>query len=299
MPPKQAAKTQKSSKAEATGDPGMTDANNGDSEVVASSASPSPILDAISAMKGDFGRRFDGLFSAIEGIQSDLRAVAVRVTEAEDRISTNQDDVASLKTQTSTMKATIEELVSKVDDLENRARRSNLRLVGLPEKVEGSDMCAFLERWIPEVLGGHNFPRPVLIERAHRIGGAGVNDAEAGGRSGVRPRVVIMKFLNYADKSRVMRAARSKGEILYDNQRVMFFPDVSADLVRRRKVFDPVKKKLASLSIPTLRYGIIHPAKLLVTVRGRRHIFDTAAGAEEFVHGLKDCPPGSEEKETT
>lgn len=298
MPPKQPAKTQKLSKAEATGDSGMAGANasNGDSDVVASSSS---ILNAISAMKGEFVLRFDGLFSAIEGIQSELKAVSVRVTEAEDRISTNQDDVASLKTQSNTMKAAIEELVAKVDDLENRARRSNLRLVGLPEKEEGSDMCAFLERWIPEVLGAQNFPRPVLIERAHRIGGAGVNDAETGGRFGVRPRVIIMKFLNYADRSRVMKAARSKGEILYDNQRVMFFPDVSADLVRRRKVFDAVKKELASLSIPTLRYGIIHPAKLLVTVKGKRHIFDTAAGAKDFVHRLKDCTPGSAEKETT
>jgi len=95
-----------------------------------------------------------------------------------------------------------------------------------------------------------------------------------------------------------MMAARSKGEILYNNQRVMFFPDVSAHLVRQRKVFDSVKKELASPSIPTLRYGIIHPAKLLVTVKGRRHIFDTAAGAT-VVHGLKDCTPGSAEKETT
>ena len=219
IPPKQAAKTQKSSKAEATGNPGMADANasNGDSDVAASS---SPILNAISALKEDFALRFDGLFSAIKGIQCDMKAVSLRVTEAEDRISTNEDDVASLKTQTSTMKAVIEELVSKVDELENRARRSNLRLVGLPEKVEGSDMCVFLERWIPEVLGKHHFPRPVLIERAHRISGAGVNDAEAGGRSGARPRVVLMKFLNYADKFRAMKAARSKGEILYDNQRV-------------------------------------------------------------------------------
>lgn len=165
MPPKQAAKTLKFSKAEVSGDPVMADAfaSNGDSDVVASS---SPILSAINAMKGEFVLRFDGLLSAIEGMQSDLKAVSVRVTEAEERISTNQDDVASLKTQTNTMKAAIEELVSKVDDLENRARRSNLRLVGLPEKVEGSDMCAFLERWIPGVLGEHIFPRPVLIERA-------------------------------------------------------------------------------------------------------------------------------------
>lgn len=93
------------------------------------------------------------------------------------------------------------ELVSKADILENRARSSNLRLVSLSEKEEGSVTCAFLQRGISEVLGEPNFPRTVLIERVHRIGGASVSDAKAGGCSGVRPRVVIMKFQNYADRS--------------------------------------------------------------------------------------------------
>ena len=74
--------------------------------------SSNPILNAISAMKGGFVLRFDGLFSVNTWV-SDLKAVSSRVTEAEDRIGTNQDDVASLKTQTSTMKAAIEELVSQ------------------------------------------------------------------------------------------------------------------------------------------------------------------------------------------
>lgn len=80
-----------------------------------------------------------------------------------------------------------------------------------------------------------------------------------------QPRVMIMKFLNYADKTRVMKAARMKGPILLDNRRIMFFPDVSAELLKRRKVFGQVNKDLASLSIPDLHYGSIHPAKLLVT----------------------------------
>ena len=160
MHPKQATKTLKSSKAEVTGDPEMADATASNGEV----------------WRLALAQFLVPLTKWIEGMQSDLKAVSVRVTEAGERISTNRDNVTSLKTQTNTMKAAIEELVSKVDDSENRDRRSNLHLVGLPEKVEGFDMCAFLETWIPGVLGEHNFPWPVLIERAHRIGGTGAND---------------------------------------------------------------------------------------------------------------------------
>lgn len=216
-------------------------------------------------------------------MKSELKAVIVRVTEVEDRISSNDDDIASLQTQNSAMKATVEKLVLKVDDLENRSRRFNLRLVGLPEKKEGADICAFLEKLLTDMLGADNFPGPLLIERAHRIGQINVTDRQ----SAARPRAVIIKFLNYADKTRVMKAARMKGPLSLDNQRIMLFPDVSADLLKQRKVFDQVKKHLASLSIPGLRYGIVHPAKLLITYQGRRHIFDTTAAAEKFVQGLQ------------
>lgn len=66
-----------------------------------------------------------------------------------------------------------------------------------------------------------------------------------------------------------------------------FFLNHSVDLLKRRKVFDLVRKKLASPSIPALRYGIIHAAKLLATVKGRWHIFDTASGAEALVREFK------------
>ncbi|KAJ4945496.1 hypothetical protein JOQ06_023180, partial [Pogonophryne albipinna] len=194
---------------------------NCDASGAADANAPDKVLTAIQAMKEDFVSRFDGLFSAIQGVQVDLKAVTVRVTGAEDRISTNEDDVAALLAQNTAMKTTVEELVLKVDDLENRSRCSNLRLVGMPGRKEG----------IPDVLGASHFPGPLLIERAHRIGK--VTEAEA-----QSPRVVIMKFLNYADKSRVMQAARMKGPILLDNQRVMFFPDISAELLKQRKMFD-------------------------------------------------------------
>lgn len=94
-------------------------------------------------MKEDFVSQFDGLLNAIQGLQGELKAVMVHVTEAEDRISTNQDDIASLLTQNTTTRKAIDELVLKVDNLENRSCRSNLCLVGLPEGKEGTDMVCF------------------------------------------------------------------------------------------------------------------------------------------------------------
>lgn len=44
-------------------------------------------------------------------------------------------------------------LLNKVDDLENRSRRNNVRLVGVPEKAEGRNPVAFLESWLINAIG--------------------------------------------------------------------------------------------------------------------------------------------------
>lgn len=40
----------------------------------------------------------------------------------------------------------ITHLKDKTDDLENRSRRSNIRIINVPEKAEGRDPVGFLER---------------------------------------------------------------------------------------------------------------------------------------------------------
>ncbi|RXN38810.1 restin-like protein [Labeo rohita] len=164
-------------------------------------------------------------------------------------------------------------LSRKLDDLENRSRRSNLRVVNLPEKVENPDAVAFLEKWLCETLGRSIFPTPHIIERAHRLPGR---------QNTNRPRVMIMKFLNFQDVVRVMRAARQKGRVMYGDQEIKFFPDLSAEVLRQRRRFDDIKQCLRSLN---LRYGIVYPAKLRVTVNGQTREFEDPSDAEKISSG--------------
>lgn len=45
----------------------------------------------------------------------------------------------------------------KVDNIENRLRRNNVRILGFPEKVVSWDPTAFVERWLLELLGKEAF----------------------------------------------------------------------------------------------------------------------------------------------
>lgn len=69
-------------------------------------------------------------------------------------------------------------------------------------------MCAFLEKWLPEVLGTGMFPIPLVIERT--VGRVNAVNTQS--------RVVIKKRLNYADKVWIMKAARMRGKIRRENK---------------------------------------------------------------------------------
>ena len=143
-------------------------------------------------------------------------------------------------------------------------------MANLPEKAEKSDAIAFLEKWLPEALGPATFPSPPVTERAHWIPTGAQNTRFP------QLRVLIITFLNFQDKVRAMRAARTK--------EVMFFPDISEELQRQRRRYEGVKQQLRSLDI---RYGIVYPAKLHMTADGRTHKFNSPADTEKFIEGLK------------
>ena len=59
-----------------------------------------------------------------------------RLTEAETRISTAEDKITSQAKQADTTWERVNKLSSRLEEMENLQRRSNLRLVGLPEGAE-------------------------------------------------------------------------------------------------------------------------------------------------------------------
>ncbi|KAK1903568.1 LINE-1 retrotransposable element ORF1 protein [Dissostichus eleginoides] len=102
--------------------------------------------------------------------KSELQHQANRITEAEERIGKTEDDLNSMQSAIKKLQDKCATLEMKVEDQENRGRRNNLRLIGLPENAEGQDVCAFLEQWLPRALGTDTFSTLPVIERAHRIG---------------------------------------------------------------------------------------------------------------------------------
>uniref|UniRef100_A0A1A7ZGX5 LINE-1 type transposase domain containing 1 n=1 Tax=Nothobranchius furzeri TaxID=105023 RepID=A0A1A7ZGX5_NOTFU len=255
------------------------DASPGRLDVSTGMAQNLDVIQILDGIRSDFSTKIGVVLTTIQDVKRDVQDFSLRMDGAEKRISNVEDDVNSEKGKTEALVKQVALLTDKLEDLENRSRRSNLRLVNVPEKIEGNDAVAFLEKWLPEALGPATFPRQPLIERAHRLPGRKQPNRPP------TPRVLIVKFLNFQDRVRVMRAASTKGKVICGGQEVLFFPDLSTDLHRRRRGFDRVKQQLRSMNI---RYGLIYPAKLRVSTDEHTHVFETPADAEKFIKGLQN-----------
>ena len=94
-----------------------------------------------------------------------MRAIHQRITTAEERISILEDTLEAATDQAKRHDKTIQQLLQKIDDLENRSRRNNLRRTSIAEGLEGNRLVTFVGKLLCQILDKTNAPPDV--ERAH------------------------------------------------------------------------------------------------------------------------------------
>lgn len=71
-------------------------------------------------------------------IRQDLNKIRVRVVAAEQRVNRVENAVEENSSVIRTLQTKVKALEYRAEDTENRSRRNNLSIVGLPEGVEGA-----------------------------------------------------------------------------------------------------------------------------------------------------------------
>lgn len=175
------------------------------------------------------------------------------------------------------MQAQFEIYRSKMDEIENRMCRCNVRVMGLPEGSEGPALRYLWKigsRGFSGLIFFHLFS--LLRERTESL----LGPLHRGGR----PRPMIIKLFCYKDKVTLTQKSREKGEILYNGIRISLYPDYSPDLQKRRAGFMDVKRALRSHKIS---YALLYPVRLRVEALGTVHFFDAADRATVWLEDNK------------
>uniref|UniRef100_A0A8C3ITN0 Uncharacterized protein n=1 Tax=Chrysemys picta bellii TaxID=8478 RepID=A0A8C3ITN0_CHRPI len=104
---------------------------------------------------------------------------------------------------------------------QSQARARTLRILGLPEKEEGRDLIAFLEKWLPTVLRLDAPGDPIVVERAYRE----TNRRQKPGADACR--TVIAHLADLRSRERILEQARRLKNIMYRRKQILIFPDLS------------------------------------------------------------------------
>ncbi len=81
---------------------------------------------------------------SVKELREEFEAIVITTKQTRDRIDSVQADTREDRRTVTDLRNKLERLTEKMTDIEDRGRRNNVRLVGLPEGMEGTDAASFL-----------------------------------------------------------------------------------------------------------------------------------------------------------
>lgn len=212
----------------------------------------------------------------MEEIKGKVSALSSRIEEVEKRVVELEDSADASKRQIEIIQKEMQKLRDHVCDLVNRGRRCNVKILGIPELKDKNDMIQFRQREIPVMLE-RQFPS-LDIQWAHRVP-TGLPRQDQWDGDWLRP--ILVNFLRYQVKEDILRAARDKGQVLWQGSRIMFSPDYSKQTTERRVSFKQVKSELKNKGV---EYSLHFPTILEIKLNGARHRFNSPEEASQFIN---------------
>lgn len=215
------------------------------------------------------------LEAKIDLVQTTVSGHGERITSLEANAGSVDSRLLSLEATYAELITVSEKLKAKTADLEARSRRNNLRIIGLPESIEGPRPTDFFSALLAQLLGEDVLPTPPVLDRAHR-------SLAPKPKQGERPRPVIVRFHDFQTKERVLREARKRrSALLYLGKPVAIFEDFIPEVMAQRAAYREVMAALYKRGLkPSLRY----PAKLYITAsNGEKILLSSVDKAKEYI----------------
>ncbi len=203
------------------------------------------------------------MHNSLTAVTSEVNAHEERLTSLENATSAWTTSLQVLEPAVASLRNEIAALQAKCTDLECSSRRSNVRLVGIPEGMEGTQPTKFIAEALQEIF---SLCEPPLLARAHRTLAA--RPAE-----GQRPRAFVICFHRFDVKEDILRRAIQTKQLKFKEQTVYIFPDFPPEIAKKRAAYYDVKRVLRSRS--DVKYGLRGLTGFRITHDGVEHKFDT------------------------
>lgn len=237
------------------------------------------------ALTADFKSSFANLDTKLDQIQATVSGQGQRITDLESNAEEVNQRLELLEAMCTSLQGDNVQLKAKLSDLEGRSRRQNIRIVGLPESVEGNRPTAFFSQLLFDLFGEKTLSSIPELDRAHRSLAPKPGPKD-------RPRPVIIRFHRFQVKEQVIREARKRTDLEYNGHRLRFYDDYTADVLKQRAEYKDV---MAELYKRGLRPSLLFPAKLRITLQnGEKKWVSSVSDATRFIDkpaGGSSTPP--------
>lgn len=181
----------------------------------------------------------------IQEVRGEVSTLADRITSGEELVTTLERRVLALEQSRGQHRDTAIALELHLEDVEDRIRRQNLRLRGIPEETEMETLGDAVLGVCRMILGDRD--ADIQLDRVHRALGPHSTDPS-------RPRDVVVRFHRYIQKESVLRQAWEHGDVEMAGTQVRILPDLSRATLKLRAMLRPVLD-LAKQRGLTYRWG--------------------------------------------
>lgn len=244
----------------------------------------SGVMEELRALRREHAEASKETKDALARVEATLKDLTERTTKLERRMSDAEQRLGDTEDETQRHQRTLgyllhreANLTAKCEDLESRARRNNLRIYGIREGEEKTDMLGFISEVIRTSLSLSE-ELELNIERAHRALTQKPTEADS------PPRSVIVRFLDYRVKERIIQEAwKHKGGVSHEGYKIFFDQDYTTEVQKKRKEVRSVIKQLKEKNI---KAQSPFPAKLKIHLDSGVKTFPTLADASTVLTEL-------------
>ncbi|RXM35482.1 LINE-1 type transposase domain-containing protein 1 [Acipenser ruthenus] len=212
-------------------------------------------------ISGMLSEALDPLNKVMQDLKENLNIHIKTVEKLTSVVDAVKADMCQAKREVNDCMQLVDKFQDKLNDLEDRSWRCNVRLVGLPEGSDRDDPARYLQKMLPR-----------WIDRAHRVYSGGPSRAH-------KPCTLLFKLLRYTDRQAILQGTRNTQPMEVNGRRLSFFVDYSQPMASKRKAFSEVRARLRREGVESF---LIYPAVLRVSYGGEKLSFGSVAEVETF-----------------
>lgn len=204
------------------------------------------------------------MMNCMHRLSGELREVESRVDRIENKMGEFASTINDLVDASEAQDGESEWIKKKIADIEDRSRRNNLKIRGIPELVQSSDLRSYASDLFSSLLLDLS-DIELTVDRIHRLPKPSFLPDKIS-------RDVILRMHFFHVKDRLMPAMRKRNNVPSQYHDLQFYPTLSQHTLQRRRSLNSLTKALRNHNI-SYRWGF--PTKLIITKQNREFTVDS------------------------